>query len=203
MHINKLKPYIITLIYGFVMITIVIGLMIISQNILKTSNPITYITSSTIIDDVIPVINDNDVKFIRPYSDNDVKIIKNFYDYNSDENNQENSLILFENTYLQNSGIDYGKENQFDINTIMQGTVVDVYQDNLLGNIIEIQHSNEIIASYQCLGNIKVKKDDYVTLGQIIATSGTCNITKDLGNHIHLEISKNGEIINPESLFDN
>ncbi len=203
MHINKLKPYIITLIYGFVMITIVIGLMIISQNILKTSNPITYITSSTIIDDVIPVINDNDVKFIRPYSDNDVKIIKNFYDYNSDENNQENSLILFENTYLQNSGIDYGKENQFDINTIMQGTVVDVYQDNLLGNIIEIQHSNEIIASYQCLGNIKVKKDDYVTLGQIIATSGTCNITKDLGNHIHLEISKNGEIINPETLFDN
>ena len=192
MHINKLKPYIITLIYGFVMITIVIGLMIISQNILKTSNPITYITSSTIIDDVIPVINDNDVK-----------IIKNFYDYNSDENNQENSLILFENTYLQNSGIDYGKENQFDINTIMQGTVVDVYQDNLLGNIIEIQHSNEIIASYQCLGNIKVKKDDYVTQGQIIATSGTCNITKDLGNHIHLEISKNGEIINPETLFDN
>ena len=203
MHINKLKPYIITLIYGFVMITIVIGLMIISQNILKTSSPITYITSSTIIDDVIPVINENDVKFIRPYSDNDVKIIKNFYDYNSDENNQENSLILFENTYLQNSGIDYGKENQFDINTIMQGTVVDVYQDNLLGNIIEIQHSNEIIASYQCLGNIKVKKDDYVTQGQIIATSGTCNITKDLGNHIHLEISKNGEIINPESLFDN
>jgi stage II sporulation protein Q len=59
-----------------------------------------------------------------------------------------------------------------------------------------------MISSYQCLGDISVKENDTVTTGEIIATSGTCNISKNLGNHLHLEISKEGKMINPESIYD-
>ena len=78
---------------------------------------------------------------------------------------------------------------------------MDIKEDNILGKIIEIQHSNNIIATYQCIDNIKVNKNDVITEGQIIATSGTFNISKNLGNHLHLEVSNNGKMINPESIY--
>ena len=48
----------------------------------------------------------------------------------------------------------------------------------------------------------KYEKADTVTAGEIIATSGTCNISKNLGNHLHLEISHKGQMINPESIYN-
>ena len=141
-------------------------------------------------------------KITRPYVEEDIKILRNFYDNSSDKKIQENSLIFYENTYLQNSGVDYGKEKVFDVYSIYDGIIVNIEGNDILGSIIEIEHSNNIIASYQCLGEIKVKENDTVTTGEIIATSGTCNISKNLGNHLHLEISKEGKMINPESIYD-
>ena len=36
-------------------------------------------------------------------------------DYKSEAENQEKSLIYYENTYLQNSGVSYGREASFDV----------------------------------------------------------------------------------------
>ena len=56
----------------------------------------------------IPVIG-NETTIIRPYLDTDISIAKNYYDYQSDVTNQENAIIYYENTYMQNSGVDYRK----------------------------------------------------------------------------------------------
>ena len=197
----KLKPFVMPTIYGIVTISLAASLFFLGNNLLKEKVPVTYITSSTLIEDVEPVISETK-KIKRPYIEEDVKILQNFYDNTSDKKVQENSLIFYENTYLQNSGIDYGKENVFDVYSIYDGTIVNIEENDILGTIIEIEHSNNLIASYQCLGNIKVKENDTVTVGEIIATSGTCNISKNLGNHLHLEISKEGKMINPESIYD-
>lgn len=45
----------------------------------------------------------------RPYQADGISLIKNFYDYKSEEENQQNSLIYYDGTYLQNSGVDYSK----------------------------------------------------------------------------------------------
>lgn len=197
----KLKPFVMPTIYGIVTISLAASLFFLGNNLLKEKVPVTYITSSTLIEDVEPVISETK-KIKRPYIEEDVKILQNFYENTSDKKVQENSLIFYENTYLQNSGIDYGKENVFDVYSIYDGTIVNIEENDILGSIIEIEHSNNLIASYQCLGNIKVKENDTVTVGEIIATSGTCNISKNLGNHLHLEISKEGKMINPESIYD-
>lgn len=197
----KLKPFVMPTIYGIVTISLAASLFFLGSNILREKVPVTYITSSTLIEDVEPVISETK-KIKRPYIEEDVKILQNFYDNTSDKKVQENSLIFYENTYLQNSGVDYGKENVFDVYSIYDGTIVNIEENDILGSIIEIEHSNNLIASYQCLGNIKVKENDTVTVGEIIATSGTCNISKNLGNHLHLEISKEGKMINPESIYD-
>ena len=197
----KLKPFVMPTIYGIVTISLAASLFLLGNNLLKEHVPVTYITSSTLIEDIEPVISETK-KIKRPYIEEDVKILQNFYDNSSDKKVQENSLIFYENTYLQNSGVDYGNESVFDVYSIYDGTVVNVEENDILGSIIEIMHTNDIIASYQCLGNIKVKENDTVTTGEIIATSGTCNISKNLGNHLHLEISKQGKMINPESIYD-
>lgn len=197
----KLKPFVMPTIYGIVTISLAASLFFLGNSLLKEKVPVTYITSSTLIEDVEPVISETK-KIKRPYIEEDVKILQNFYDNTSDKKVQENSLIFYENTYLQNSGIDYGKENVFDVYSIYDGTIVNIEENDILGTIIEIEHSNNLIASYQCLGNVKVKENDTVTVGEIIATSGTCNISKNLGNHLHIEISKEGKMINPESIYD-
>ena len=189
----RLKPISIFIIYGIMLITVVTSLMFVGNKLLN-NNEITYITSGTLVDDIIPVISEKKV-FIKPYTDDNIKILKDYYDYKDDKIKQENSLILYENTYLQNSGIDYGKEDIFDVVSIYDGKVLNIINDDILGKTIEVQYSNNLIAYYQCLGDIKVKKDDDVVQGQILATSGTCNISKDIGNHLHLEISKDGKII--------
>lgn len=195
----RLKPISIFIIYGIMLITVVTSLMFVGNKLLN-NNEITYITSGTLVDDIIPVISEKKV-FIKPYTDDNIKILKDYYDYKDDKIKQENSLILYENTYLQNSGIDYGKEDIFDVVSIYDGKVLNIINDDILGKTIEVQYSNNLIAYYQCLKDIKVKKDDDVVQGQILATSGTCNISKDIGNHLHLEISKDGKIINPETIY--
>mgnify|MGYP003291828870 FL=1 len=197
----KLKPFVMPTIYGIVTISLAASLFFLGNSLLRERVPVTYITSSTLTEDVEPVISETK-KIKRPYIEEDVKILQNFYDNTSDKKVQENSLIFYENTYLQNSGIDYGKDKEFDVYSIYDGTIVNIEENDILGNIIEIQHTNDLIASYQCLGNIKVKENDTVTVGEVIATSGTCNISKNLGNHLHLEISKEGKMINPESIYD-
>ena len=46
-------------------------------------------------------------------------LICNFYDYQDDSENQEKSLIYSENTYIQNSGVDYINDTVFKVNAII------------------------------------------------------------------------------------
>lgn len=159
-----------------------------------------YVTEDT-INDSIPVINTTK-KIINPYIDNSVKIGKTYYDYKGESQSQENSITVHDNTYIQNSGIDFTSENQFDVISILEGTVISVKEDNLIGKTIEIKHDNGIISSYQSLSEVNVKKDDYVNQGQVIGKSGTNELDKEIGNHLHLEIYENGNSVNPENYLN-
>ena len=198
---KKFKPFVLPLLYGVVLLTVLVSLLIATRNLLKSSNSsVKYITTSTITDDIVPVIYEN-TKIGRPFKDSNVKILTYFYDSKSSTENQEKSLILFENTYIQSTGIDYGMENQFDVNSITDGTVIEIKSDDMLGQIVKIEHTNNIVATYSCLDNVNVKENDNVSFDQKIGTSGTCNIGKELGNHLHFEIMKDGKRINPENLY--
>ena len=139
---KKFKPFVLPVLYGIVLLTVVISLLIATRNLLKSSNPgVKYITTSTITDDVKPVISE-DVKIVKPFKDSNIKILTHFYDEKASSEIQEKSLILFENTYIPSTGIDYGMEKQFDINSISNGTVIETKTDELLGQIIKIEYTN-------------------------------------------------------------
>ena len=178
----------------------------VSQN-MQANNPveedIEYVNSSIIDDNEREkeVIKE-EIKMIKPYTDENVQTLKYFYDYMGEAKTQEKSILYHENTYIQNSGMDFGLENTFEVVAILDGTVVDVREDELLGTVVEIKHDNDFISSYQSLSEVSVKKNDTIKQGQIIGKSGTNTIDQDLGNHLHFELYKSGSVVDPNKYFN-
>ena len=54
----KLKPFVMPTIYGIVTISLAASLFLLGNNLLREKVPVTYITSSTITEDVEPVISE-------------------------------------------------------------------------------------------------------------------------------------------------
>ena len=162
------------------------------------------LNNDDVVDNVIsdiPVVN-TEVTISRPYINGNVRIVKNYYDYQADSSNQENSIVYYGNTYMQNSGIDYGMDAEFEVVSILEGTVIEVTEDDIMGKTIKIKHSNDLISVYQSMGSIDVKVDDIVSQGMVIGKSGEANVSPELGNHLHFELYHQGSVVNPESYYD-
>lgn len=193
----KLKKYVLPVV--IVTISLLTVLITVSKNNMKSGlkKPIylNYV-SSTIISKDMAVINTT-TKMLTPYIDQTVRIGKSYYDYKGNQEEQEKSIIFHENTYIQNSGVDFVHEQQFDVISVLDGTVINVKEDDVLGKIVEIQHNNDYITIYQSLSEVKVKKGDTISQGHVIGKSGTNTLDKDLGNHLHFELYIGGQVVNP------
>lgn len=190
---RKVKLKKLPLIVAILVLIPVLTVIIFSKESMKKTNDL--VTTDT-ISDTVPVINETK-KMINPYTDSSVTISKSYYDYKGEATEQEKSITVYENTYIQNTGIDYISTNTFDIVSVLDGTVVTVKEDELLGKIIEIKHDNGLITSYQSLSEITVQKNDKIKQGQVIGKSGTNKLDKEIGNHLHFEIYENGSSVNP------
>lgn len=201
---RKLKKQVVYGMYAVILVALFGTLYFIEKSTspftLNGKEDIQYV-SKTIFDNDIPVVSAEKI-IMKPYVDAKIKIVKAFYDYQADASEQEKALIFNENTYIQSSGVSYGGKECFEVVAILDGTVTDIKEDNLLGKVIEVSHDNGIISVYQSLSDIKVKKDDKVTQGQVIGTSGKSNIDKDLGDHLYFELIIKGSNVNPEDYYD-
>lgn len=197
----RLKNKVVSVLLTIILIIPIVAFVLISQKGLKESRDYPEYVNESTINDTIPVIN-SDKKIIKPYSDQSVQVKKKYYDYKAEDEEQINSIIVHENTYIQNTGIDYSSENTFDVLAVLEGTVMNVKDDESTGKLIEIRNDDEYTTIYQSLSEINVKKGDIVTQGQVIGKSGSNELDKDLGNHLHFEVYKNGQSINPEIYID-
>ena len=207
MKSRRIKAVVMPVVYGGCVLVFLFSMYFVQRfaNKLMFSNDeeIEYvdgeITENTTND--IPVVSTG-TSIVRPYLDASVSIGKTFYDYEGSAEEQEKSIIYYEDTYMQNSGVDYVSANVFDVVSILDGTVISVEDNDILGTTIEIRHSNNLISVYQSLSDVQVEENMVVVQGQILAKSGTSNINKDLGNHLHFELYHNGEIVNPEEYYN-
>lgn len=96
------------------------------------------------------------------------------------------------------NGIDFTGSDGCEIFAIQSGNVTSVYDDEMWGTVIEIDHGNEMIAKYCGLKkDSTVKKGDAVKKGQTIAKLGTIPVEEADGSHLHLEITVNGKNVDP------
>ena len=205
---GKLKSLVVPSMYALSLLLFVFSMYFVQKLLSKGLLKENYLEETEYVDDEIiehnehlPVINVKET-IIKPFTSNDVKVNRDYYDYTQEAERQQNSIIYYENTYIQNSGIDYSSDNPFDVVSILEGTVIDVKNDSIMGTIVEIRHTNELISVYQSLSETTVKVDDKVMQGQIIGKSGKSNLNVDIENNLHFELYYMGEIVNPEEYYD-
>ena len=198
----KIKFQNVFLLIGALLILPLITIATISQTNLKDKyeDETDYVTEE-VITDSLPVVNTT-TRIIDPYTDKSVTVGKSYYDYKGEESSQINSILQQEDTYIQNKGIDYVSDNKFEVIAILNGTVQEINEDSEQGKSVEIKHENGFISVYQSLSEINVKKGDIVSQGQVLGLSGTTELYKELGNHLHFEIYENSIAVNPENYLN-
>ena len=173
----------------------------VNNNKFESNENMEYVDKEIVTDnEYIPVIVPENT-ILKPFINEKVTINKPFYDYNAEKADQEKSLIIYKDTYMQNSGVDYKLTETFDIVSVLDGTVIDVTDNEVLGKTIKIRHDNNLVSIYQSLGEVSVKKDDTILRGEVIGKSGTCKLYSDDYN-LHFELSYQGKNINPETSYN-
>ena len=205
MNKRNLKLYAVPAIYVFAILILGTSMVLIGRIInnqkFKGNEEMEYVDKEIVTDnEYIPVVNTQPT-IRKPFLIDNITINKTFYNQEDDKNNQENSIIEYQGTYMQNTGVDYKYNEVFDIVSILDGTVIEVTDNDALGKTIKIRHNNDLISTYQSLSEVSVKVDDTVLNGQVIGKSGTCSLySKDY--NLHFELSYQGKNIDPEKTYN-
>ena len=193
----------------FVESVLVLGLVILCMvsyilaNSLNKSmdDDMVYISNEVLPSKSIPVLKEEDTSYRRPYNDENIKIVKNYYDYQAEASEQERSIIYYENTYMPNTGVLYGAKEEFEVLVVADGTVEDVVADEVLGNVVTIKHTNNLITRYESLNEVNVMVGDTLKKGDVIGTSGENKIDSTYSNMLLFEVEHNGTYANPENIY--
>lgn len=93
------------------------------------------------------------------------------------------------------TGLDFPSEPGTAILAAAGGVVVAQEYHPAYGNMVEVDHGNELVTRYAHASRVLVKKGDLVKRGQKIATVGTTG--RSTGPHLHFEVRFRGSAQNP------
>lgn len=132
------------------------------------------------------------------------QIVTKFYDHEADREDQEQALVFYNNKFYQSQGIDIAATNDEPLPVVaaLSGEVVEVKENPVLGFVVQLKHDHDVTTYYSSLTDVKVKDGQRVSQGDVIAHAGTNVFNKDKGVHVHFEIRKDDQPINPESYID-
>ena len=194
---RRFKRYVVPVFLGTVLVVLLNLILVLKKNnVSPISDEFNFVTSS-VINRSIPVLSYDDV-LIRPYQTDKITVVKRFYD----EDNKEMGIIYFNDTYMQSSGILYTSDEEYNVVSILDGDVISVKKDDLLGNTVEVKHNDNLISSYQGLSTIYVKKGDHINQNTIIGKAGEIKLKDTYNNALLFELIKDGYYVNPDKYFD-
>ena len=202
MNKRKLKWFVKPILYGTTLSILLLSIALLNfkEKNMNDFKDFVFVNKS-IIKDTLPVLKEDDI-IIKPFQSDNINIYKKFYDKDSSLEEKIKSIIYYKDTYIQNSGIIYSSDKEFDVVSILDGKVTNIKEDKTLGNVVEITYMNNLIANYSGLKDIKVKEGQNINQNEIIGKSSKINIDQDLNNSLLFEIIKDGKYQNPELFFD-
>lgn len=101
------------------------------------------------------------------------------------------------------NGIDFTGEEGGAVVAISYGEVIAIYDDAIFGTCVLIDHGNGVTAKYCGLNKetLTVEENSTVEIETVIGYLGEVPGEKMEGNHLHFEITHNGEIVEPLELM--
>ncbi|MBO4584907.1 MAG: M23 family metallopeptidase [Clostridia bacterium] len=102
------------------------------------------------------------------------------------------------------NGIDVAAPVGTAVRAMAAGKVTSIREDDMLGWVIEIAHGSYVVSYCNVQEGIAVKEGDTVGIGDTIGGVGQ-QARLEIGDepHIHLEVRRNGELIDPLSVMNN
>ncbi len=97
------------------------------------------------------------------------------------------------------SGIDIAADVGIKVLCTSDGTVKDVYQDDLMGSTVVVDHGDGLTSTYSNLSdNPAVTVGQEVETGTVLGTVGSTAIAEGSSpSHLHLEMAKDGIAVDP------
>lgn len=137
---------------------------------------------------------------------NAVEVAIPFYDVNASNDVKKAAMIEYIDQLTPHTAIDLTAKDgaAFDVLAALGGKVTAVEQNAVVGNLVEITHSNGLISIYQSLSDVKVAKGAEVKKGDVIAKAGRNDFEKEDGVHLHFEVRQvsDNAAVNPETLLN-
>lgn len=132
------------------------------------------------------------------------EIVTKFYDYNADPEEQEKGVTFYNNRYYQSTGVDITSVDgeTFDVVASLSGTVEEVKEDPLLGNVVVMSHGENVTTYYASLGEVAVEEGAQIKQGEKIGTAGKNLFNEESGVHVHFELRKGEVEVDPEKFFN-
>ena len=113
----------------------------------------------------------------------------------------EGVIIQSLNVLDNHHGIDIGAHSGASVKSCLDGVVIFSDWTISSGNMIIIQHNNNIISIYMHNSVLTKQRNELVKAGEVIAIVGNSGETSS-GPHLHFELWQNGTPINPLEYID-
>lgn len=197
----KLRKYVLPTIYVLIILVTFLSVSLINNHLLK--NVTNYNYSKSIMKDVTENVLSEILpdKFERPYLSENVKLLSGFYSKDYDDESQKNSLIVYQNIYMPSSGTFYASQDEFDVVSVYDGKVKSIKKDEMLGDTVEVQHSDNLTTIYYSLKDVTVRENDDIKKGTIIGKATSNNLVTDK-NVLFIEVYLKGKQIDPEKFYE-
>ncbi|WP_210470115.1 M23 family metallopeptidase [Sporosarcina sp. 6E9] len=151
--------------------------------------------------EVVVDVNASKESFKYPFSEellNDVAILQDYYDMEADETMRENALLVFNQSYVTNSGVSISIDGKpFEVLAAMSGVVEEVVTDVFSGDSVVLKHADGMQTVYSSMTGVLVKEGDEVAQGEPLAMTTQNEWNPAAGVHLLFEIHVDGEPVNP------
>ncbi|WP_121641382.1 M23 family metallopeptidase [Virgibacillus sp. Bac330] len=151
-----------------------------------------------------PVLEQQEMIQMPVTNPEEAEIVTKFYDYNADQEEQEQALVLYNNKYYESDGVNIASASgeSFEVVAALSGEVTEVKEDPLLGNVVVLTHGDDVQTYYASLEEVDVKAGSEVKQGDTLGKAGKSVFGKDSGTHVYFELRKEDQEVNPEEYFN-
>ena len=116
-----------------------------------------------------------------------------------------NDKLLYSKTlgeWRSHNGVDIRASEGTNVRAPMDGVVKEVFEDDLWGNTITIDHGNGLVSRFCNLGTIEMVKEGLnVNKGDVISVIGkSASIEMEMEPHLHFEVIRDGKFIDWRSI---
>lgn len=188
---------------GIVAVMVLCVTLVVSgvKSFINERDDLKYTLDNVFDDNTKSVVKTQNNSIVKPFIADSVKVGKYFYDFESDEKKQQNSLILFEDTYMQNNGVDYVDSKDFDVVSILDGEVISIEDSDVYGKVVTIKHNDNLKSVYSNVSGVLVNVGYKISQGEVFAMSSKSKLKENDESTLHFEVYYKESAIDPENMY--